>query len=69
MVGHQTIGDNLKIPIVCHLARNVQESRTIFRLKKDILAIAASIHDVIPGTGIFDAQWPAHDDIKYKTSG
>lgn len=61
MISHKYIGMDAPAGFPAGVAKGGQESLPILIVAKDDLALVSARHDVIKGSGIFDAQSSRHD--------
>ncbi len=61
MIRHQTISRHTQIPHAHGIFQNLQEQLEIILIKKDIFFPAATVHDMVPGTGVFYAERSGHE--------
>ena len=55
MIWHQAIRRYFKIPSIRRLLKNLDEGFIVMSVQKNVLPSSATIHDMIPGSGIFYA--------------
>jgi hypothetical protein len=61
MIGHQAVSGYLKIPALRRFLKNLDKGIIIMTRQEDFLSSPATIHDMIPSSWIFYAQWSGHD--------
>ncbi len=56
MVGHQSEGGDLRLEHVGNVHLQIDEGLIVAGIQKDILAPAATVHDMAPGARVLDTQ-------------
>ena len=54
MVRHQREGGDLCLEHVRNVHQQIDKRLIVAGIQKDILAPSATVHDVVPGAGVFD---------------
>jgi hypothetical protein len=62
MIWHEAVCTDAYIPQFAGFYEEIDKPKIVFIIRKSDFAPTTSIHDMIPGTWIFYAQWPAHAD-------
>jgi hypothetical protein len=65
VVAHQTIGEQFHSPPLMDFSNGVNKGFVVRPVEKYLLSRAATIHDVIDGSGILNAKWPRHNHRCY----
>jgi len=60
MVGHQAIGGDPDPEPGAGFSQGFQIQQIVFPIQKDCPAAETAVHHMVPGAGIFDAQWTGH---------
>jgi hypothetical protein len=63
VIRHEAISTDAYVPQFTGFFEEIDEPIVVFIFGESYFAPATSIHDMIPGAGIFYAQWPAHKNL------
>ena len=60
VIAHETVGMHLEIRLLTGLGQRLEEILAIHLIVEDVLPAIATTHDVVDGTGIFNAHLARH---------